>query len=950
MNYYKNKPISILALLFFMLMQVTNQNVISQDINKGMKYFQAKQYKKAAKEFEKAIPDIEKEFGKKDTVIYSKLLLFTAKSYNHINKKIKAKKYFSDCINLYKKLNSVQNLSYAESCHFLGNIYKNTGNYNKAEQYLNNAISIRGTLLGKENPYYASSCSSLGLLYVNLGNYKKAEPLLIATKNAYLKFFGKNNFSYGIANMYLGLLYINKADATQNINKRLFFLHKAEELSLKAKIIIENTLGKQNKTYSTIISNLASIYLNIGKNLSNNEEKKVAFKKAIKHYNEIGLLLRKNEILYITNHTGLGLIYKDMTKLSNTNSEKKELFKKAESYLKEAKQLIKQNYGKKHPYYLASCTNLAGLYTTNGNLPKIEHEYLEANQLLNYHLKQSAKFMSEKERENYLNNKIAYKFELLNSFFLSAEVNKEKNAAIVYNNALNLKGQLLKSSISTRKTILQSGDTAIIDIYNEMNNISKILEKQHSLSISNRRSDIKELEEKVNVLEKKLIQQSQHLSVSIDLTATEINWQSIQKSLKKDETAIEFIQFRYKNIEGWTNNILYYALILRKEYKYPKAIFLFEEKQLQKLLEREEYENDFNYVKRLYSPSSAQSDSLYNLTFKPIQSYLKTTKTLYISPTGLLNRIAFDAIPISKDTTKNLLSDKFNVYYLSSTASNINKTGLYKKDIKNIALFGGIEYSLTSDEMEKLASNSKREASESKTYSIPQGINTRNVSWSYLPGSLKETEEIKNTLKNNKVEVNLYSKEKGSEEQFKALENDAPSILHVSTHGFYFGDDKKSKEYKEMIDDKVKFAHSKNPLLRSGFILAGGNLAFQGKEIPDGIEDGVLTAAEISRLNFFNTKLAVLSACQTGLGDVKGSEGVYGLQRAFKMAGVEYLLFSLWEVPDYQTKELMTNFYKNWFSGMEIREAFKKAQNQLKTKYAKVEGAAFAWAAFVLMK
>lgn len=91
-------------------------------------------------------------------------------------------------------------------------------------------------------------------------------------------------------------------------------------------------------------------------------------------------------------------------------------------------------------------------------------------------------------------------------------------------------------------------------------------------------------------------------------------------------------------------------------------------------------------------------------------------------------------------------------------------------------------------------------------------------------------------------------------------------------------------------------------------------------------------------------------ACQTGLGDVKGSEGVYGLQRAFKMAGVDYLLFSLWEVPDYQTRELMVNFYKNWFSGMEIRAAFKKAQNQLKTKYANVEGAAFAWAAFVLMK
>ncbi len=277
-------------------------------------------------------------------------------------------------------------------------------------------------------------------------------------------------------------------------------------------------------------------------------------------------------------------------------------------------------------------------------------------------------------------------------------------------------------------------------------------------------------------------------------------------------------------------------------------------------------------------------------------------------------------------------------------------------------MFGGIEYDIDPDKMRENAHVSKEKiVPESSvliepsrpTNSLNRGMLdglTRNVSWNYLEGSLKETEEIQDVIQKENVNVTLYKEELGSEEQFKALENDAPSILHVSTHGFYFGDDKKSNEYKDMIDKDVKFAHSDKPLLRSGFILAGGNAAFQGKTIPKGVEDGVLTALEISRLNFFNTKLAVLSACQTGLGDVKGSEGVYGLQRAFKMAGVEYLLFSLWEVPDYQTRELMTNFYQNWFTGMEIRVAFKKAQNQLKTKYAKVDGAAFAWAAFVLMR
>ena len=219
-----------------------------------------------------------------------------------------------------------------------------------------------------------------------------------------------------------------------------------------------------------------------------------------------------------------------------------------------------------------------------------------------------------------------------------------------------------------------------------------------------------------------------------------------------------------------------------------------------------------------------------------------------------------------------------------------------------------------------------------------------------MPGTLEEATEIQSVIKKNAIPVTFYQGEEGTEEQFKALESNAPSILHISTHGFYFPENELSESVRNIINPKVQFVFSENPLLRSGFILAGGNRAFQGAVIPVGIEDGVLTASEISHLNFFNTKLVVLSACQTGLGDVKGNEGVYGLQRAFKMAGVDYLLLSLWEVPDEATKELMAAFYKNWFSGKDIRTAFKDAQNQLKEKYKDVPGAAFAWAAFVLKK
>ena len=144
-----------------------------------------------------------------------------------------------------------------------------------------------------------------------------------------------------------------------------------------------------------------------------------------------------------------------------------------------------------------------------------------------------------------------------------------------------------------------------------------------------------------------------------------------------------------------------------------------------------------------------------------------------------------------------------------------------------------------------------------------------------------------------------------------------------------------------------KFSCSEDPLLRSGLVMAGANRAWTGKTVPTGLEDGILTAKEVSEMNLRNTQLVVLSACQTGLGDVKGSEGVEGLQRAFKMAGVRYLILSLWNVPDKETVEFMGTFYKQWLGGKEIRDAFRTTQQQMHADYP---AEPYKWAAFVLVE
>jgi CHAT domain-containing protein len=170
----------------------------------------------------------------------------------------------------------------------------------------------------------------------------------------------------------------------------------------------------------------------------------------------------------------------------------------------------------------------------------------------------------------------------------------------------------------------------------------------------------------------------------------------------------------------------------------------------------------------------------------------------------------------------------------------------------------------------------------------------------------------------------------------------------LATHGFFLEDIEQKPEDRERVQRLGGGGQkaAENPLLRSGLILAGGNFAWSGAPI-DGVEDGILTADEIARLNLTGTALVVLSACQTGLGDVNNSEGVFGLQRAFKLAGVETLIMSLWEVNDRATAQLMSAFYDQWLSGKSKQEAFKAAQRQVRANARYADP--YFWAAFVLM-
>lgn len=381
------------------------------------------------------------------------------------------------------------------------------------------------------------------------------------------------------------------------------------------------------------------------------------------------------------------------------------------------------------------------------------------------------------------------------------------------------------------------------------------------------------------------------------------------------------------------------AYIVKKNYNNPIVIKLFEEKQLSKILKSSMEPNQL-YLSRGSKASNVgnklDSKALYNLIWKPIEQYLEGINTIYFSPAGLLHNISFASI----NNEGRFLVNRYNLNQLSSTYEIVDD--FEQPSLNNILLMGGIEY----DYEENL-----NQEKENSNYSADlMSIETKRGEgdkWGYLPGTLEEINNLNKLFSDNNKTTNILKGVEAKESAFKKLSASSPNILHIATHGFFFEKKKENKELINFSSKESKFRIADNPLKRSGILLSGANYAWLNGNNPYEIDNGILTAEEISNLDLSNTDMVVLSACETGLGDIDGSEGVYGLQRAFKMAGVDLIVMSLWEVPDKETAEFMYSFYTNWLEGVKVREAFNSTQRTMSNKY---KDNPEKWAAFVLFE
>jgi len=327
-----------------------------------------------------------------------------------------------------------------------------------------------------------------------------------------------------------------------------------------------------------------------------------------------------------------------------------------------------------------------------------------------------------------------------------------------------------------------------------------------------------------------------------------------------------------------------------------------------------------------------------------LESTLGATRSIYLSPDGVLNLISLGLVPTSDGK---LLLEKHDLHVLTSTKDLLRQAPASSSDLG--VLVGNPRFNLSVEEQRAAVTQVGREtAAPLLVASVTPSSSLRKAregsALESLPGTAVELEAVRTLLEQKKWQVRVFSGAAALEEAVKRSRS--PRLLHLATHGFFLGEQAAAGDAAADVNPGLE-----NPMMRSGLFFAGAERALLGERPAEGLEDGVLTAYEAAALDLQGTELVVLSACETGLGQVRNGEGVFGLRRALQIAGARAVLMSLWAVPDRETQELMGLFYEKWLAGAENHDALRAAQlemrERIRTRYG--NDIPHYWGGFILV-
>lgn len=779
----------------------------------------------------------------------------------------------------------------AELMQWKGKSFQKLAKYAEAEKAYSESVKLF-SIHSPGSSGLANAHNTFATFYITLGNYGAAEKL-------YNQLIKESHES--------SPLYTTFLENLASIYQLTLRYQEASELLEKAKVINEKELGAFHPDFAITLQNLGALY----RKTDELEKAKQCYEQALAIDKRV---FGTEHLSYANKLSNLGVVYQELDQLEE-----------AERLLEEALAIRERKLGKLHPDYAFSVYNLAVLKQRRGKLTEAAPLFSTASTIYLKQIKEVFPSLSEQEKTAFY-NRIKPAINAYQDFAIEYAAQNPSIIGELYTFRLATKALLLTSTAKLRQTILNSNNPGLIGKYQRWNTTKEELAKLYALSLDelkDKQNLVAQLEQEANSLEKELSLQSEAFSDQVVLK--EPTWLDIRSQLKDGEAAIEMLRMKL-NIKQ--DSIIYALMVITPQSLNPALVVLKDGK----LLEGKEFKAYINSIK-----FRVNNDRSFNTYWKPLESELAQAHTVYLSADGIYNKINLSTL--HNPSSGKFLLEEIRIRMLSNTKELLQQKK--PKPLEKAATLVGFpnyKYSDTGNAIDYQAI-AEAVAQESKDdFGLTRG------GIAPLPGTKTEVENIGRYLTEENWQVSTLLQNEALEDNLKKLDN--PPVLHIATHGFFIENQDTESDW--VYSTEIKDSKN-NPLLRSGLLLAGAEASIaetlQNRHHETTREDGVLTAFEAMNLRLDNTELVVLSACETGSGEVSNGEGVYGLQRSFMVAGAQNLLMSLWKVNDQATQALMSKFYKNWLINPDKHQALQAAQLELMKEYQEP----YFWGAFILI-
>lgn len=751
------------------------------------------------------------------------------------------------------------------------------GDYTMAEQIANRAYTITKDIFGEQSSKITPSLVTLAKINTTIGDYDAAETQLQKVIEIRENQFGRDHIDVARAVSDLALVrFYNDAPTLE-----------VEDLFLRAERIIGKKLGGSNPNYAEVLKNLAIVYVAERRF----DEAFVYLEDAANIWDRrIG---RRNNINAATINMLRGDIYYSQRQ-----------YGEALGYYDKAKGIYESFFSKSHPEYVKSLSKISKAYFMQGDIKRSQAAIEEVLANYSVFIKEYFPSLSEREKAKFWNT-IKQDYEFYNTIVINYSGKNGELIGALYNNALLTKALLLSSSIKVRQRILSSGNVELIATYREWEAKKETLTQVLSMStdqLAQAGIDGNVLQVEVEDLEKRLSQQSEDFSSGFESKV--VTWEDVQGALKPNEVALEMVRFRVFDHSFSKDSIMYAVMYVKNDSKSTPGLILLKNGKDMESKYLKLYRNSIKF--RIEDPKS------YDHFWRPIQDVIGNPGRIYVSADGVYNQLNLEAIKLEDGS---YVLDRSNIVLVSNT-----KDLFYDKITTNVVqeantaeMFGNPTYYVSS----KPGAWTGR--------ATTRGGNPDVIG--QLPGTEKEVTELKDLLRNDGWVTTDHKEQQATEQAIKAMDN--PKIFHIATHGFFQPDADLSAEDIAMNENLA----AQNPLLKTGLLMAGAGDILNETTSNFNLDDGILTAYEAMNLNLDKTDLVVLSACETGLGEIQAGEGVYGLQRAFLVAGARTIIMSLFKVSDEATQKLMVKFYSKWLETGDKRASFIEAKQEIRDEY-----------------